>query len=153
MNHQSFKKFFGSNRKKSIAENFCCGNTLQLLIKLEKEKKKEKNKTNQNKKKTNKQKQKNNLDFSSFISCGSVLPQQKYTTILFFLGGAQNFFERTSYLQIDHSRTYTLSGGARSVMDMVVGNEQGDTSSNPVCISYNANTLAKDINPTPPSYG
>ena len=40
-------------------------------------------------------------------------------------------------------------GGARGVIVIVVGNEHGDTSSNPGrdCISHSTNTLGKDMNP------
>ena len=41
-------------------------------------------------------------------------------------------------------------GGARGVIVIVVGNEHGDTSSNPGrthCISHSTNTLGKGMNP------
>ena len=49
-------------------------------------------------------------------------------------------------------------GGARGVMVIVVGNEHGDTSSNPGridCISHSTNTLGKGMNPIilPPAMG
>ena len=50
-----------------------------------------------------------------------------------------------------------LTGGARGVMAIVIGNGHGDTSSNPGrdCISYSTNTLGKGMNPIilPPAMG
>ena len=51
-----------------------------------------------------------------------------------------------------------VSGSARGVMVIVVGNGHGDTSSNPHetdCISHNTNTLGKGMNPIilPPAMG
>ena len=53
--------------------------------------------------------------------------------------------------------SYVVFGGARGVVVIVVGNEHGDTSSNPGqdCISHSTNTLRKGMNPIilPPAMG
>ena len=53
--------------------------------------------------------------------------------------------------------TRSIIGGAGGVMVIVIGNEHGDTSSNPRrdCISHSTNTIGKGMNPIilPPAMG